>query len=117
LHEPDPAAVATPPLYMVFDLLYRDGRDLTARALHDRRARLEEVVAGSELVFPVRRRASDGHEAWAQVVECGDEGCVAKRTRPARTRQVDEAVADVKQKGGTVDDDRCQRRILEVDSE
>jgi hypothetical protein len=29
--EPDPAAVATPPLYMAFDVLHRDGRDLTAR--------------------------------------------------------------------------------------
>ena len=31
LREPDPNAVATPPLLMVFDLVYRDGRDLTAR--------------------------------------------------------------------------------------
>jgi hypothetical protein len=29
-----------------------DGRDLIARPLRDRRARLEDVVAGSELVFP-----------------------------------------------------------------
>jgi bifunctional non-homologous end joining protein LigD len=38
LRDPDPDAVATPPLYMVFDILYRDGRDLTARPLRDRRA-------------------------------------------------------------------------------
>jgi ATP-dependent DNA ligase len=55
LREPDPDAVATPPLYMTFDLLYRDGRDRSARPLRDRRARLKHVVAGSELVFPVRR--------------------------------------------------------------
>jgi hypothetical protein len=30
---PDPDAVATPPLYMAFDLLYRDGRALSARPL------------------------------------------------------------------------------------
>ena len=50
LREPDPDAVATPQLYMAFDLLYRDGRDLRARPLRDRRARLEDIVAGSELV-------------------------------------------------------------------
>ena len=54
---------------MAFDLLYRDGRDLTVRPLRDRRARLEDVVAGSELVFPVRRLPSNGLEAWAQVIE------------------------------------------------
>jgi ATP-dependent DNA ligase len=30
------------------------------------------------LVFPVRRLAADGLEAWAQVVERGYEGLVAK---------------------------------------
>jgi bifunctional non-homologous end joining protein LigD len=60
LREPDPVAVATPPLFMVFDLLFHDRRDLTARPLRDRRARLGDVVAGSELVSPVRRPAPDG---------------------------------------------------------
>jgi hypothetical protein len=58
LREPD--AVASPPLFMVFDLLFHDRRDLTARPLRDRRARLEDVVANSDLVFPVRRLAPDG---------------------------------------------------------
>jgi ATP-dependent DNA ligase len=48
---------------MAFDLLYQDRRDLTRRPLRDRRARLEDVVTGSELVFPVRRLASD---AWTR---------------------------------------------------
>jgi len=78
LREPDPDAIATPPVYMVFDLLYRDGRDLTGRPLRERRARLEDVVGGSDLVFPVRRLAPDGLEAWKQVVEHGYEGLVAK---------------------------------------
>jgi ATP-dependent DNA ligase len=51
---------------MVFGLLYHGGRDLTARP-RDRRARLEDVVAGSELVFPVRRLAADGLAAWQEV--------------------------------------------------
>jgi ATP-dependent DNA ligase len=50
----------------------------TGRPLRDRRVRLEDAVAGSELVFPVRRLAADGLAAWAQVVERGYEGYVAK---------------------------------------
>ena len=46
LREPDADAVATPPMLMVFDLLHQDGRELTGRPLRDRRARLENVVAG-----------------------------------------------------------------------
>jgi bifunctional non-homologous end joining protein LigD len=41
LRDPDPDAVASPPLLMVFDLLYHERRGLTARPLRDRRARLE----------------------------------------------------------------------------
>jgi ATP-dependent DNA ligase len=63
---------------MAFDLLYCDRRDLTARPLRDRRARPEDVVGGSELVFPVRRLAADGLEAWHHVVERGYEWLVAK---------------------------------------
>jgi ATP-dependent DNA ligase len=60
----DPATAATPPPFNVFDLLFHDRRDLTGRPLRDRRARLEDVAAGSELLFPVRRLAPDGLEAW-----------------------------------------------------
>jgi hypothetical protein len=67
LREPDPDAVASPPLLMVFHLLFQDHRDLTVRPLRDSCARLEDVVAGSELVSPVRRLAPDGLDAWAQV--------------------------------------------------
>ena len=57
LREPDVDAVATPPMFMAFDLLHRDGRELTGRPLRDRRARLEKAVAGSELVLPVAEYA------------------------------------------------------------
>ena len=60
LREPDADAVATPPVLMAFDLLHQDGRELTGRPLREQRARLEEVVAGSEFVFPVRRLARNG---------------------------------------------------------
>jgi hypothetical protein len=55
-------------------VLYRNGRDLSARPLRDCRARLEDVVADSELVFAVRRQVPDGLEAWKQVVQRGYEG-------------------------------------------
>jgi bifunctional non-homologous end joining protein LigD len=74
LREPDPEAVASPPLLMAFEILFWDRRDLTARPLRDRRARLEDVVAGSELVFPVRRLAPDVWRRGNQVVERGYEG-------------------------------------------
>jgi bifunctional non-homologous end joining protein LigD len=113
LRAPDPAAVASPPVFMAFDLLYRDGRDLTARPLRDRRARLEDVVAGSGLIFPVRRLAPDGLEAWAQVVERGYEDLVAKDGaspyQPGRTRRW----LKVKQKGWTDTEDRWRRRMFE----
>jgi ATP-dependent DNA ligase len=59
LREPDPDAVATPPLLMTFDLLYQDGREFTGRPLRERRARLEAAVGGSDFVLPVRRLAKN----------------------------------------------------------
>jgi ATP-dependent DNA ligase len=69
LTEPDPDAVASPRLLMAFDLLYRDRRDLTGRPLRDRRAHLEDVVAGSELIFPLRRLALYEFEDWKYLIE------------------------------------------------
>jgi bifunctional non-homologous end joining protein LigD len=96
---------------MVFDLLYRAGRDQTQRPLHERRRRLEKLVAGSERVFPVRRLAANGLEAWEQVRAAGYEGYVAKdessKYEGGRTR----AWLKVKQPGWTLAEDRWQRRI------
>jgi hypothetical protein len=39
-------------------------------------ARLEDVIACNDLIFPVRRFAPDGPETWKQVVERGYEGYV-----------------------------------------
>jgi bifunctional non-homologous end joining protein LigD len=88
LREPDPAAVATPPILIAFDIMYRDRRDLAGLPLSARRIHLEDVIAGADLVLPVRRLAANGLDAWAQVVGHGYEGLVAKdearRTRAAR---------------------------------
>jgi bifunctional non-homologous end joining protein LigD len=78
LAEPHPEIVTTPPLYMVFDVLYARGRDLRARPHSARRDVLERLVEGSRDVLPVRRLASDGHKAWAEVLERGIEGYVGK---------------------------------------
>jgi bifunctional non-homologous end joining protein LigD len=111
LRDLDPGAVASPPVFMAFDLLFRNGRDVSARPLRDRRATLEDVVAGSDLVFPARRLAPDGLEAWGQVIERGYEGLVAKDEASAyeggRTMQW----LKVKQKDWTVEEDRWRRAI------
>jgi bifunctional non-homologous end joining protein LigD len=78
LRSPDPEAVASPPLLLVFDLMYHAGHDLSRRPLRERRERLEELVADGERIFPVRRLAPNGLEAWAQVLEHGYEGYVGK---------------------------------------
>jgi ATP dependent DNA ligase domain len=112
LREPGRAAVALPPVYMAFDLLYRDGRDLTARPLAHRRVRLEGVVAGSELVFPVRRLAPDGLAAWQQVIERGYEGYVAKDEASAYEGGTTKRWLKVKQKDWTVEGDGWRRRLM-----
>jgi ATP dependent DNA ligase domain len=83
----------------------RDRPDLTVRPLRDRRARLEDIVAGSELVFAVRRLAPDGLEVWQQVVERGYEGYVAKDERSAYEGGATRRSLKVKQKGWTVAED------------
>ena len=61
---------------MAFDILHRDGRDLTACPLADRRARLEDARRGQRPGVP--GAAAGGLAAWQQVVERGFEGDVAK---------------------------------------
>ncbi len=78
LRHRQPAEIATPPVLIAFDLLYVHGRDLAKRPLRDRRARLEDLLAGVDHVHAARRLAPDGLAAWAQVLERGYEGLVAK---------------------------------------
>jgi hypothetical protein len=77
----------------------------------DRRARLEDVVAGSELVFPAPTRAGrpGGVEA---VVERGYEGYVAKDESSAYEGGPTRRWLKVKQKGWTVEEDRWRRGAL-----
>jgi ATP-dependent DNA ligase len=109
--EPDADALATPPVLMAFGLLHQDGREFTGRPLRDRRARLENVVAGSDLVLPVRRLARNGFEAWAEVIAHDYEGLVSKDETSLYEAGPTRRWLKVKQKGWTVEEDRWQRRI------
>ncbi len=57
------SAVATPPVFVAFDCLMINGRDLRARPLRERRLELERAIAGSD-VLPARRLASDESPSW-----------------------------------------------------
>ena len=68
-------------------------------------------MACSELIFPVRRLAPEGLEAWRQVVERSYEGYVAKDERSAYENGRTRRWLKVKQKYWAVEEDRWQRRI------
>ncbi len=73
-----PEAVATPPIYMVFDLLRTGSHDLRGEPLRTRRAALERLVSDQTLIFPARRLAASGLTAWEEVQQRAYEGLVAK---------------------------------------
>jgi DNA ligase D-like protein (predicted ligase) len=68
-----------PLVYMVFDCLYVDGRDVRGEPLRVRRSVLEDVVGtGTAHLFPSRRLARNGLAADAEARRRGWEGIVAK---------------------------------------
>jgi bifunctional non-homologous end joining protein LigD len=107
----DVSVVATPPVLIAFDVLYMKGRDVSQRPLRERRARLEDLLAGANVVYPVRRLAPDGLKAWAQVVERGYEGLVAKDEASAYVGGPTKVWLKVKQRGWTIEEDGWRRRI------
>jgi bifunctional non-homologous end joining protein LigD len=80
---------ATLPVYMAFDLLELDGRDLRRESLKVRRRLLERLVRSHRVVFATRRLSGNGLKAWEEAVARGFEGVVAKnpesRYVPGRT--------------------------------
>jgi len=68
------------PLGLVaFDILYLDGKDLTALPLLDRKGKLERLLSGAD--GPIRYSThieGNGPAAWAQVCAAGREGIVSK---------------------------------------
>jgi bifunctional non-homologous end joining protein LigD len=98
-------------MLIAFDLLHQNGRELTGRPLRDRRSRLENAVAGTEFVLPVRRLARNGFEAWSEVIARDYEGLVAKDETSLYEPGPTHRWLKVKQKGWTDSEDRWQRRI------
>lgn len=70
--------LATPPLFMVFDLLQLGEKDYRPESLKVRRKALEKLVNGQTLILPTRRLSPNGLAAWAEVLHRGYEGTVAK---------------------------------------
>ncbi len=68
-----------PVFYYVFDLLWVDGEDFTARPLRDRAKRLREVLAPMGAVRLSEAIPTDGTALYDAVRERGLEGIVAKR--------------------------------------
>lgn len=71
--------LATPPLYMVFDLLtLEEKKDYRPEPLKVRRKALEKLLKGQSLILAARRLSPEGFAAWAEVLHRGWEGMVAK---------------------------------------
>ena len=98
-------------MFIAFNLLHREGRELTGRSLRERRARLEDAIADNELVLPVRRLATNGFEAWTEVIAHDYEGLGAKEDMSGYEAGPTRRWLKVKQRGWTDGEDRWQRRI------
>jgi bifunctional non-homologous end joining protein LigD len=68
-----------PVAYMVFDLLYLDGEDLTGRPLSERRRFLEDAVVPNEQIQISPIIEGDGTALFSAAAEQGLEGIMAKR--------------------------------------
>ena len=66
------------PVYVVFDCLYRDGKDYRREALTARQAALRRVLHTGPDLRPAQRLAENGLKAFAQAKRAGFEGLVAK---------------------------------------
>ncbi len=67
-----------PIVFAAFDCLYVNGLDLRERPLTERRTALEQVIEGSERIFPARRLAANGLAAYRVAQKKGFEGLIAK---------------------------------------
>lgn len=68
-----------PVVFMAFDIIYLDGRDLTPRTLQERRRVLEEVVVPNEQTQISPALPGDGIALFEAAKQQGLEGIVAKR--------------------------------------
>lgn len=63
--------LATPSLFMEFDLLQLAEKDYRPEPLKVRRKALERLVKGQSPVLPARRPSPNGFAAWAEVLHRG----------------------------------------------
>jgi len=68
-----------PVVFMVFDLLYLDGDDLTSRPLEKRRALLEETIVPAETIQLSPVTEGEGVALFRAAAEQGLEGIMAKK--------------------------------------
>ena len=73
-------AAETPALYLAFDLLYLDGRDLRQKPYVERKGELQELLTDAvEILCYVEYLEGDGEEAFRHACQLGFEGLVCKR--------------------------------------
>src|SRR5690606_11746967 len=72
-------AAQIPVIYMAFDLIYLDGRDLTGSPFTERRRLLEEVVVSDEHIQVSPVVENSGTALFDAAQQQGLEGIVAKR--------------------------------------
>jgi bifunctional non-homologous end joining protein LigD len=65
-------------VYAVFDCLFHNGKDLRHEPLSVRRAVMKTAVGSGQVLFPSRRLAANGLEAFRTAKRRGYEGVVAK---------------------------------------
>jgi bifunctional non-homologous end joining protein LigD len=65
-------------VFAVFDCLYKDGKDLRAQPLSERRVALEKSLSRNKWIVPSARLAADGLEAYRLATQRKFEGLVAK---------------------------------------
>ena len=68
-----------PATYMVFDLLYLDGRPIVDRPLLERREKLREIVTEGSNLLLVEYAEEYGRRYFEEVIKRGVEGAMAKR--------------------------------------
>ena len=82
-HGIEQAAQELPLVAFVFDILYRDGRDLTELPYEERLALVDEVIAGSTVLLPAPIIKTDSVEVLTKTlldnISQGLEGVVVKR--------------------------------------
>jgi bifunctional non-homologous end joining protein LigD len=77
--QPGELAVAEPASFLVFDLLWLDGNDLTSLPYLDRRRLLGDLVEPADAWWVPSHHVGDGQTLYDQAVAGGLEGLVAKR--------------------------------------